>query len=96
MYIDDINIDYIPNCLHVTNLHTTSVDSTAATIVWQAGGEETEWEVILVEGNGGAIPDEEATIESIQETPSYTAEDLSSASFYTIYVRANCGNSYSA
>ena len=96
MYIDDINIDYIPNCLHVTNLHTTSVESSTATIVWQAGGEETEWEVILVEGNGGAIPDEEATIESIQETPSYTAEDLSSASFYTIYVRANCGNSYSA
>ena len=96
MYIDDINIDYIPNCLHVTNLHTTSVDSSSATIVWQAGGDETEWEVVLVEGNGGAIPDEEATIESVQMTPTYIADDLNPASFYTLYVRANCGNSYSA
>ena len=42
-YIDDIMVDYIPTCPHVTNLHTTAVSADSAYLAWTAGSTETEW-----------------------------------------------------
>lgn len=73
MYIDDINIDYIPNCLHVENVHVvgSSITTDAADITWTPGGDESEWEVVY--GEAGTITDlnNESTVTVYENTISY-------------------------
>ena len=60
MYIDDINIDVIPSCGHVTDIHTVgAVTTSTADLSWTAGGSETEWEVVY--GEAGTITNPEIT-----------------------------------
>ena len=87
MYIDDITVDYIPTCPHVTNIHATSIDEVSAVIKWTAVGTETEWAYLY--GPAG-------TVDVTTETPSYVTEDsvelsnLTPNTLYTIYVQAYC------
>ena len=87
MYLDDITVDVIPTCPHVTNIHTTSVDDISAVVKWTAGGTETEWAYVV--GPAG-------TVDPAVDMPSYTSEDsveltgLTPNTYYTIYVQAYC------
>ena len=90
MYIDDINIHEIPGCPHVENLHVSNVGSTTATIVWTAGGNESSWEVYIIEGTDSVNLDTVTPI-SVTET-TYVATTLYPGTPYTVYVRGNCGD----
>ena len=87
MYLDDITVDVIPTCPHVTNIHTTSVDDISAVVNWTAGGTETQWAYLF--GPAGTVNPE-------TDMPSYTSEDsveltdLTPNTYYTIYVQAYC------
>jgi len=90
MYIDDIEIDYIPTCAHVTNIHTVSntVTPHAADIEWTPGDNESEWMVVY--GISGTInnPDNETAI--TVQTPSISLSNLNSNTLYDVYVKAVC------
>ena len=95
MYIDDIDIDYIPLCAHVTNIHTVanSVTANAADIEWTAGGDETEWQVVY--GPAGSIADPDLETADNVYTPEISLTGLSGSTLYDVYVKAVCssGNS---
>ena len=44
-YIDDITVDYAPDCWHVGNLNTLYAYGDSIAVTWQPGEGESEWEV---------------------------------------------------
>ncbi|MBR4786535.1 MAG: fibronectin type III domain-containing protein [Bacteroidales bacterium] len=97
VYLDDVNIDYIPNCLHVNNVHATpaTITATSATVVWTPGGSESEWEVVY--GPAGTITNPElATSQTIYTTPEIQLSGLTGNTLYEVFVKANCDNGESS
>ena len=96
IYVDDVVIDYIPDCYFVQDPHAveSSITATSARVTWTPGGDETDWEVVI--GIAGSIINPATqTIEMVQNTPSYEFTNLLSNTLYEVFVRANCGSSYS-
>lgn len=96
IYVDDVVIDYIPDCYFVQNPHAveSSITATSARVTWTPGGDETDWDVVI--GIAGSISDPATqTIEMVQNTPSYEFTNLLPNTLYEVFVRANCGSSYS-
>ena len=92
MFVDDIHIDYIPSCLHVENIHATSITSDSATITWTPGGDETEW--LYVYGPSGTLNVdylEDGDYEPISDN-TVVLGDLEGNSPYDILIKASCGN----
>ncbi|MBR5725557.1 MAG: fibronectin type III domain-containing protein [Muribaculaceae bacterium] len=91
-YLDDVMLDIAPACANPTNLHVSNVTTTDATISWTAGSSETEWEIVVVQGNA---PITAGTPYSVY-TNTETISNLTPGSDYTVYLRAVCpqgGNS---
>ena len=44
-YIDDVKVEEIPSCFIPTDLANTAVTYNSASFVWQAGKDETEWNI---------------------------------------------------
>jgi gliding motility-associated-like protein len=75
-----------PTCPVVTNIAVANITDTSAEISWNAGGSETEWEVV-VQPVGTGVPTGNGTSTT---TNPYTASPLSSSTAYEVYVRAVC------
>ena len=91
MYIDDINIDVIPSCEHVTNIHTVGAVTTSdAEVAWTAGGSETEWEVVY--GVAGTITNPETETPESAYTNSIQLTNLTGNTAYDVFVRAICSD----
>ncbi len=86
-YIDNIVLDLTPLCDKPTNVTASNITATTADINWMPGGNETEWEMVVVP-SGMAIPT--GTPESVASHP-YTLTDLTDNTAYDVYVRADCG-----
>lgn len=93
-YIDDMAIDYLPECIHVMQLAATEVDSASARIVWTPGRDETDWELIVIPTPADSVDLDTCTVLYPTE-PSYLVDMLTPMTDYTAYVRVNCGNTYS-
>ena len=94
MYIDDIVIDHIPACPHVTNIAApaAAITENSAVVTWTPGGTETDWEVVY--GPSGSISDpNQETAEYASGTPSITLNNLLPSTLYDVYVRAVCNSS---
>ena len=88
IYVDDVDVTIISPCLPPTALTvpTTTITNTTATVNWTAGDQETAWQVRLgVNGNPIDVT-----------TTSYQLTNLVAGSNDTVYVRANCGGTYSS
>ena len=85
-YIDDVMLDVAPACTYPTNLQVSNVTTTDATVSWNAGSTETEWEMVLVQGNA---PMSSGTLYNVY-TNTETLTGLTSGTQYTIYLRAVC------
>ncbi|MBR4136625.1 MAG: fibronectin type III domain-containing protein [Bacteroidales bacterium] len=85
--LDDVTLDYIPVCLHPTNLVVDSVTAETATIHWTEDGTATAWMVEY--GLAGFTPGE-GTVENATDTV-YTINNLTPNTEYDVYVYANCG-----
>ncbi|MBR4786536.1 MAG: fibronectin type III domain-containing protein [Bacteroidales bacterium] len=93
IYLDDVQIDYIPNCLHVENVHAvaSSITATSAEVVWTPGGDETEWNVVI--GPAGTILDPSLeTPQVIYGTPSISLSNLTGNTPYEVFVQGHCNN----
>ena len=79
IYHLDFHVEPIASCPAVANLHADQVLDTGATISWQAGADESQWLVYLNDT-------EVATVNA----PTYTFDQLTPATAYTISVRTFC------
>lgn len=93
-YLDDINVEYLPECMHVTQLSATEVDSASARIVWTPGRDEVDWELIVIPTPTDSV-DFDTCVVFYSTENSYFVDMLTPMTDYTAYVRANCGSSYS-
>ena len=84
LHIDNVSIDYIPDCAKPTGLGTSDVTAHEATISWTSDAEA--WQVMLNE-------DEENITDVEENTYTFTLLDAETA--YTAKVRTNCNGIYS-
>ena len=85
-YIDDVMLDVAPACAYPTHVQVSNITTTDATVSWTAGSTETEWEMVLVQGNA---PMNTGTLYNVY-TNTETLTGLTSGTQYTIYLRAVC------
>lgn len=88
MYVDDIEVDYIPACIRPKDITVLNVDESSVTIDWtdiETG--TTEWQVEY--GTDGHTPGT-GTIVTVTNKPA-TITGLASGTMYDIYVRGVCG-----
>lgn len=84
-----LSITSTATCPKPHDLTIDNLTATSANLVWTAGGDEQEWDILLL--NDATIPDENvpATISSVTNNP--YALTLNQNTTYYAYVRAVCG-----
>lgn len=86
-----------PGCFAPTSLMATNIMHEEVTIVWTAGNEETEWQIVVNEL--GAPPPMETgdafAIDVNEGEPIFTITELMPCTSYAVYVRAICGDEFS-
>ncbi|MBR4135038.1 MAG: fibronectin type III domain-containing protein [Bacteroidales bacterium] len=92
LYLDDVTLDFIPDCSRPDAVWAQQVDTSSATIEWSTFGSQTSWEIVY--GPHGFSPD--TVTPDIATTSSYTIDNLSSNTTYDVYVRTDCGSEFSS
>ncbi len=85
--IDDVKVIEMPSCFPPILLTITDITTTGATVGWTLVGDETAWDIAY--GEPGFLPDNGTIIPAA--TNPFPLTGLTEASFYDVYVRANCG-----
>lgn len=79
-----------PACPNINNLSASNITIDSAEISWQAGGSETNWEIVI-QSPGSGIPGGSGT-PTTNNNP-YMLSSLNPSTSYEIYVRGFCGGS---
>ena len=82
LHIDNVSIDYIPDCAKPTGLAASNVTAHGATITWTS--DASTWQIQV---------DEEDPI-NVTTNP-YTLTGLTAETAYSVKVRTDCGGTYS-
>ena len=77
-YIDDVEVEYIPTCPRVNDLHATNITNNSVTLAWTNGGSESQWLI------------DDGTTQVVANTNPYTINGLTSNTEYTFEVRPFC------
>ena len=88
-YLDNFLVLQVPSCAKVGPLNVSAKTDNSATVVWTAGGSETQWQYICVPA-GSAVDWSNATIVN---APSANISGLNASTEYDVYVRSYCGGS---
>ncbi|OYQ49013.1 fibronectin type III domain-containing protein [Flavobacterium aurantiibacter] len=96
IFIDDVRWEAIPNCEDVTGLAVTDVDVNTAAIAWEAGGSETEWDVVVGENTVTNPNTLTPVVPSTTGTPTTILEGLTANTVYKVWVRSVCGDNNGA
>ena len=86
-YVDDLVLDYIFGCPSPTHISITGVNNNSVSLTWTPTGDETEWQVVVVEQDS----DTATAIPQTTISTSYTYSGLLPSTQYVAYVRAVCG-----
>ena len=89
IFVDNINIHYIPSCLNVVNIHPVAITPYTAEISWTPNGSETQWNYVY--GPAGTVDPDDATLMTANAN-TITLTDLAANTLYDIYVQAYCGD----
>ena len=90
LYIDDILFKETSSCPEPHILEANGVTSTSATINWDAGGSETQWD-LYYSSIASDVPDENTTPSHLSlTTTSCDLTGLTSGTTYYVYVRGLC------
>lgn len=87
LFLDEVTMEPLPDCLAPSGLTATSIDSIQALINWTERGVSQRWS--LVYGPQG-FDRENAESFVIEEEPPYLLENLISNTEYELYIRADC------
>ncbi len=72
-YIDDIVVDYIPQCSHVNNLTVDSIGEEAVVLSWTPVGADATW-LVVSEAGSVVVADSSVTITDLTPNTPYTFE----------------------
>ena len=86
-YVDDVTIDYAPDCSPVSNVEVSDITGTSALVSWQPGFFGTVDTYTLEYAEGGT--ENWNTVDNITET-SYLLGGLDHSTYYDLRVRPNC------
>ena len=89
IYLDNLTLEELPNCLPVSNLTVSGSDMNSATLNWTAGSEETSWNMEYKEASDSVW--NSVTVYTVP----YTLGNLNTAAVYDIRVQADCGDDLS-
>ena len=89
IYMDNITLEELPNCLPVSNLTVSGSDMNSTTLNWTAGFEETSWNVEYKEASDSVWNS------VVVYTVPYTLGNLNTATLYDVRVQADCGDDLS-
>lgn len=87
IYLDDIMVDYMPSCMHVTNLHATDISTNTAEIAWTPGQDEQNW--VYAYGKRDSVDLNTAVLLTTTTNP-LTITGLEANTEYEIYLAADC------
>ena len=87
VYLDDLVVELTPLCDKPTSVMASNITATTADINWMPGGNETDWEMVVVPAGASVIS---GTPEPVSTHP-YTLTNLNDNTAYDVYVRADCG-----
>ena len=90
LYIDDVIVEELPNCLEAEGLKVFDITSSGAKFTWNV--EEGETYVYAYALASEAEPADEAFVEAID---SMAISELADNADYVLYLRHNCGSEYS-
>lgn len=85
-----VSMQYAPACISPENLAISNIAPTSATATWTFPEGQTDWEVAYVDA-GADAPE----VGTAVEEATYDFTDLTEGMSYDVYVRSNCGNSFS-
>ena len=88
VYLDDVEVDYIPSCPRPNNITVTGVTTSNASIHWNASGSNY---FIIEYGPAGVEHGDGITVTSSAD--SVTLYGLDHSTRYEFYVRGICGGS---
>lgn len=84
--MDDLTVDYLPDCPLPTNLNAQPITHDSVLVDWQPGGSETAWRVVVVLSND---PLEAGTPQVTNNHP-FIITNLMAETSYTVYVQSVC------
>ncbi len=90
VYIDDITVEEIPNCVEPSALQFVSSTTNTATLSWTAGGTESSWDIYYSTTNA-APTSSTAPLANVTTNPA-TISGLAASITYFVWVRAHCGD----
>ena len=91
VYIDDVEIDYIPSCIRPDQVRATNLTGSSADILWHSRGTESVWEIAY--GTAG-FDLSLATPTTVYDTL-FALTGLLPNTAYQVYVRSDCGSELS-
>lgn len=89
-YVDDIRWEVTPLCPDVTQITVPVATIATAIVQWQAGDNETQWEVVHAT-TATTDPSTLTPVVSATATPSAEINDLQENTNYFVWVRSVCG-----
>ena len=88
-YVDNVNVDYIPSCVAVSNIQSSNVTATEADITWDAGGFESSWNYFY--GETGTVDITMTYLSQSTNQNSLHLTGLTPNTNYTVFVQSSCG-----
>ena len=89
IYVDDIYVSKISACKRPASIEVSAITESSASFAWTAGGEETNFEYIIVAA--GETPDWSLATAVNGASSVEVTEGLVASTAYDFYVRTNCG-----
>ena len=86
-YVDNVVLEALPDCSRPT-VFSSSLSTDEATITWEVTADQFEWEVAV----GPSYSNPDTLPSEIVSTNSYTMDNLTPNTLYTIFVRTLCGS----
>lgn len=89
IYIDDIKVDYAPDCLLPENIHAEDISSTSATIAWTPAGSSSSY--VMKYDSTNFNPTTATNVEELDVTgSSIELNTLEPNTTYYVYMRTVC------
>ena len=96
LFIDNVNIEDIPECTEPTNITFNNITDTEIELGWDANGSETEWEIsVQPAGTAAPVGNTDPSYLFNATTNPFTVTGLDPSTMYDIYVRAICSGTES-
>lgn len=91
IFIDNVLWELTPTCADVTQIAASETTINSATISWNPGGDETQWDLVY----GATTVTDPNTLTPISPAPTVNPETsltgLTDNTFYKVWVRSVCG-----